>query len=68
MTEQEREEWGYVAYWMNNEGFHYCFKQYSNFSEIKDEKFHELREQYIEISNSLEKYITDKNNIYEEGE
>jgi hypothetical protein len=42
---------------MENEGFHYCFKHYSRFEEIKDEKFHELRLAYLEAADALKKYI-----------
>jgi hypothetical protein len=45
---------------MRQEGFHYCFKHYSNFEEIKDEKFHELRKSYLSISSDLEQYVKDK--------
>jgi hypothetical protein len=45
---------------MKQEGLHYCFKHYSSFKEIDDEKFHELREKYLEIAQELEQYITNK--------
>lgn len=45
---------------MNQEGFHYCFKHYSNFKEIKDEKFHQLREEYLKSADNLENYIKSK--------
>ena len=45
---------------INQEGFHYCFKHYSNFEEIRDEKLHILREQYLKAADELEKYINDK--------
>jgi hypothetical protein len=47
---------------MNQEGFHYCFKHYSSFKEIEDEKFHELRKKYLEVSQELEQYIKNKVN------
>ena len=46
---------------MKQEGFHYCLKHYSSFEEIEDEKFHELREKYLEIAQDLEKYVMYKN-------
>jgi len=46
-----------VQYRMDAEGFHYCFKDYSSFNEIEDEKFHELRKQYLESAKQLEDYI-----------
>ena len=62
MTYEEAENWNDVYYRMKEEGFHYCFKHYSSFKEIKDEKFHELREKYLEVAKELEQYITNKNN------
>jgi hypothetical protein len=54
------EDYKYVLNKMRNEGFHYCFTSYSNFEEIDDDKFHELRLKYIKISNELENYIKNK--------
>jgi glutamate/tyrosine decarboxylase-like PLP-dependent enzyme len=62
MKAEEAENWNNVHYRMKEEGFHYCFKHYSSFKEIKDEKFHELREKYLEVAKELEQYITNKNN------
>jgi len=45
---------------MNQEGFHYCFKHYSNFSDIEDQEFHKLRKAYLSAADKLEKYIVDK--------
>jgi len=45
---------------MNQEGFHYCFKHYSSFTDIEDEKFHKLRKAYLKAADELEKYIKDK--------
>jgi len=55
--ETKLEQFRYVKDKINGEGFHYCFVNYSSFSEIKDKKFHELREKYIEASKDLERYI-----------
>lgn len=54
-----------LEYRMREEGFDYCFKKYSKFSEIDDIKFHELRNKYVEISNDLEAYV---NNMYKNCE
>ena len=62
MKAEEAENWNNVHYRMEQEGFHYCFNSYSKFPEIKDEKFHELREKYLEVAKELEQYITNKNN------
>lgn len=45
---------------MNQEGFHYCFKHYSSFSDIEDQEFHKLRKAYLSAADKLEKYIVDK--------
>lgn len=46
----------YVSDIVENEGFDYAFRHYSNFEKIKDKKFHELREKYINAGNELEEY------------
>ena len=58
----ELEKFEMVRYRMENEGFHYCFKHYSSFKEVQDEKFHELRKKYLEISHELEEYVNSKIN------
>jgi hypothetical protein len=55
--ENQLEEIEMVRYRMENEGFHYCFKHYSSFKEVQDEKFHELRRKYLEVSHELEEYV-----------
>ena len=62
MTTEEKEEWEYVYYKMMEEGFHYCFKHYSSFEDIKDEEFHRLRTNYLQSTNELEEYISNKYN------
>ena len=54
------EELQLVQYRIRAEGLHYCFKHYSSFEEIGDEKFHELRKKYLTISDELESYISEK--------
>lgn len=60
MTPEELEDWEMVLYRMGAEGFHYCFQSYSRFEEIKDERFHELRKEYLSISSKLEQYVKQK--------
>ena len=60
MKSEELEDWFYLKSKMDNEGFHYCFVHYSRFEEIKDEKFHELRNLYIKTAKELEDYINNK--------
>lgn len=57
---EELEEWQMVRYRMDNEGIDYCFKHYSSFEEIKDEKFHELRNKFIASLDEIEKYVDEK--------
>ena len=64
MTTEEKEEWEYVYYKMMDEGFHYCFKHYSSFEDIKDEEFHRLRTNYLKSANDLEEYIKNKYTEY----
>jgi hypothetical protein len=42
---------------LENEGFDYAFIHYSNFGEVKDAKFHELRLAYVKAHKELETYI-----------
>jgi hypothetical protein len=44
----EIEDFERVSCRIKDEGFHYCFTGYSNWSEIKDEEFHRLRRNYLE--------------------
>jgi hypothetical protein len=60
-TEYEKELWRSVNYRMREEGFDYCFDGYSNWEEIKDERFHQLRKNYLEAAANLRQYIIYKN-------
>jgi hypothetical protein len=42
---------------VDSEGFDYAFCSYSSFKEIKDVKFHELREEYVKAAQALKDYI-----------
>lgn len=57
MTKDDKE---YVLNKIDNEGFHYCFVHYSDFKEIKDERFHQLRENCLKSMKDLEKYLKSK--------
>jgi hypothetical protein len=59
---EQLENFQMVRYRMDAEGFHYCFKHYSSFEEVEDEKFHSLRESYIKIADELEEYVESKIN------
>lgn len=48
-----------VLYRIDEEGFDYCFRGYSSFTEFKDEEFHRLRQIYIDAADALEEYVTE---------
>lgn len=58
--EDQLEHWLNVNYRMDNEGFEYCFKHYSSFSEIKDEEFHNLRLSMLSQMENMRKLVKDK--------
>jgi len=58
--DNQLEELEMVRYRMEDEGFHYCFKHYSSFQEVEDEEFHRLRKMYLEVSEQLENYVSNK--------
>lgn len=66
MTEEEYENWQMVRYRMDDEGLEYCFKHYSTFEEIEDEKFHKLRKELLEKMEEIRKYVKEKLDSYEE--
>jgi hypothetical protein len=58
--EDQLDHWLNVDYRMDNEGFEYCFKHYSSFSEIKDEEFHNLRLSMLTQMENIRKLVKDK--------
>ena len=54
MTSEQKE---IVMGVVDNEGFDYTFCDYSNFEEIKDQEFHEVREEYIKAAKKLKEII-----------
>lgn len=58
--EEELDNWCNVDYRMDNEGFEYCFKHYSSFSEIKDEEFHNLRLSLLSQMDKMRKLVHDR--------
>lgn len=52
----------YMIATIENEGFHYCFNHYSDFSDIKDERFHELREAYLQSVDIMNEYLEECSN------
>lgn len=57
---QELENWEAVSYRMREEGIEYCFKNYSTWSEIKDEEFHKLRNEFLSSTKNIRVYINNK--------
>jgi hypothetical protein len=55
--EDIEEQFESVRQRVNQEGFDYAFRYYSNFDEVEDECFHFLRRDYVEAANSLAAYI-----------
>ena len=54
MNKKERE---YVQGKIENEGFDYCFVDFSDFKQIKDTEFHKLREAYCAAHKALSDYL-----------
>ena len=52
-----QEDYEMLSCKMDSEGFDYCFTNYSDWKEIKDKKFHKLREAYLDAGSKLRKYI-----------
>ena len=42
---------------IDGEGFDYAMFHYSDWKEVKDKKFHNLRKQYINATREIKKYI-----------
>ena len=47
----------YVWEVVDNEGFDYAFRNYSDFKEVTDEKFQDLRKAYVDAANALSTYV-----------
>jgi hypothetical protein len=56
----ELDKWESVHYRMQDEGIDYCFNHYSNWTEIKDEKFHELKQKLIDTMSEMWIYVHSK--------
>ena len=63
--EDELENWQRVQYRMDEEGIGYCFEGYSDWKEIKDEKFHELRLGFLTSMKDLREYVNNQVEILE---
>lgn len=60
MTYDEQETWAHVMYRMDNEGIEYCFKKFSSFEEVEDEKFHQIRQELINKIDEMRQYVQSK--------
>ena len=47
----------YVVETVENEGFYYAFRDYSDFKEVEDEEFHRLRMEFLKAGERLGKYL-----------
>jgi len=50
----------YISDSIKSEGFDEAIRFYSQFADVKDKKFHELRAKYLEAAHNLEEYIFKK--------
>jgi len=58
--EKQLENYKSLKYRIKEEGIHYTMKDYSNWVEIEEEEFQELKKSYNDISNRLEFYIDEQ--------
>lgn len=54
---EEQNDYEYIQSKISHEGFDYCFDGYSDWKEVKDEKFHNLRNAYLKSKQALENYL-----------
>lgn len=61
LTEQEA---ALLAARVDSDGLHYTLVHYSDFThgrnEVKDRRFHQLREAYVQSADELEQYLREK--------
>ena len=55
--DEQKEIYKSLQYRKEEEGFDYCFDGYSNWEEIEDPIFHELRTAYLKAKKRLNDYI-----------
>jgi hypothetical protein len=46
-----------VLFKIDNDGFDYCFRQYSSFEEISDLEFRKAYDEYVSAAQALEEHI-----------
>lgn len=42
---------------VDQEGFDYAFRHYSDFADVQDSEFHRLRKAYVDAANDLRHYL-----------
>lgn len=57
MTKSEKK---YISSVIANEGFDYTFIHYSNFEEVKDKKFQELRNAYVSARKEFHAFLDEQ--------
>jgi len=58
MKNEEQQDWtDFLKSKMDEEGFDYCFMDYPDWKEVKDEKFQELRANYVKAAELLRNYV-----------
>ena len=57
---EEKRDLQYVRDCIDNEGFEYAFINYSDYKDVLDPIFHQLREAYVKAYNELEKYVGER--------
>jgi hypothetical protein len=60
MRKHEDDGMAYVKSKIDTEGFYYAFVYATDFRHVKDERFHELRENFLKAERELKAYVNDK--------
>jgi hypothetical protein len=67
MEKTTLKDWDRLKDSIKEEGIEYYFKHYSDWEEIEDEKFHELRLKLLESISELERYVEEQYLNYDDG-
>lgn len=62
------DEWERLQYRMEEEGIAYCFRYYSDWTAIDDERFHELKNKLIDAIVEMEEYVQQQIDDWDDGE
>lgn len=58
--DDQKEAWAGLLWAIEDEGLEYAIMHKSNWDEIKDKEFHDLKEQFEQAHEALESYIDSK--------